>query len=73
MDNSEKLCLIWNYFEENQKSSFALLRNAANELGAYSLKRNVTTQEDTQSFFFQEASHLPKYQPESDLHQLKES
>ena len=27
MDNSKKLCLTWNDFEENQKSSFALLRN----------------------------------------------
>ena len=51
MDNSEKLCLTWNYFEENQKSSFAPLRNAAYELRAYSKKRNVTTQEDTQLFF----------------------
>ena len=27
MDNSEKLCLTWNNFEEHQKSSFAELRN----------------------------------------------
>ena len=27
MDNSEKLFLTWNDFEDNQKSSFALLRN----------------------------------------------
>ena len=27
MDNSEKLCLTWNDFEEHLKSSFALLRN----------------------------------------------